>query len=186
MSALKLTKSRRLLLLVIGVFVLPVVLAKLALNEQWFDYGVTNQGELVGNELTLTDLGLKPEQFNQQWLMLVNLPEQCDDFCQKTLLIINNAYTLLGKEIPRVTPVALIENNQADITYQAMHHKKWQAYALPEEAKKVLDHQQLLIVDPLSNIVLSYPLPTEEAEVNKLGKAVIADMKKLLKYSRIG
>ena len=44
MSVLKLTKSRQYLLLILGVFVLPVILAKLALNGQWFDMGLTNKG----------------------------------------------------------------------------------------------------------------------------------------------
>ena len=186
MSVATQKKSRQYLLLVLGVFVLPVVLAKLALTEQWFDYGVTNQGELVANQLTLTDLGLIPEQFNQQWLLLVNLPAKCDELCQHTVLTINNAYVILGKEIPRVTPVALIQKSLSDKTSQFMSHTKWQAYELPNKAKQQLDHDQLLVVDPLSNIVMSYPLPKEKAQVAKLGKAIIADMKKLLKYSRIG
>ncbi|GHE96913.1 hypothetical protein [Thalassotalea profundi] len=186
MSDLKLTKSRQYLLLVIGVFLVPVILAKLALDNRWFDYGVTNQGELVNNHLTLADLGLKADEFNHKWLMLVNLPEQCDDLCESTLLTINNAYVLLGKEIPRVLPVALTQTAITDKMRQSMHHSKWQSQTLPEKAKQNLDKPQLIIIDPLSNVVLSYKLPTEAENVSQLGNAIIADMKKLLKYSRIG
>ncbi|XQW84928.1 hypothetical protein ACOYR1_17670 [Thalassotalea piscium] len=186
MSVLKLTKSRQYLLLVIGVFLVPVILAKLALDGKWFDYAVTNQGELLNNHLTLDDLGLKPEAFNKQWLMLVNLPEQCDELCQSTVLTINNAFVLLGQDIPRVTPVALIQQPLSEATEQSMHHSKWRSITLTEQANQALDHPQLLIIDPLSNVVLSYSLPSSKDEITQLGHAVIADMKKLLKYSRIG
>lgn len=186
MSALKLTKSRQYLLLIVGVFVLPVILAKLALNEQWFSYGVTNQGDLMNNHLTLADLGIESQQFNQQWLMLVSLPEKCETLCQNALLTINNAYVLLGKEMPRVTPVALTHGELTEEIHQSMHHTKWQSLTLPTKAEQNLDYPQLLIIDPLSNVVLSYKFPTEQDKVTPLGNAIIADMKKLLKYSRIG
>ncbi|GAA5133204.1 hypothetical protein [Thalassotalea piscium] len=186
MSDFKLTKSRQYLLLVVGVFVLPIILAKLALVDKWFDYGVTNQGELVSNELTLQDLGLTSDQFDKQWLMLVNLPNQCDELCQSTLLVINNAFVLLGQDIPRVTPVVLTKTKATDKTLEAMHHSKWQSVLLPEATNEQLAHQQLLIVDPLNNVVLSYQLPTDKDKVALLGNAIVSDMKKLLKYSRIG
>jgi len=186
MSDLQLTKSRQYLLLVIGVFILPVILAKLALEGHWFNYGVTNQGELVRDQQTLADYGLQAEQFKNQWLMLVTLPQQCDELCLNALKTINNAYILLGQEIPRVTPVALFQNEFTAETHQIMHHSKWQTLELPEKAKEKLDHPQLLIVDPLSNIVLSYSLPKDNNKVSQFGKAIITDMKKLLKYSRIG
>ena len=166
MSDLKLTKSRRNLLLVIGVFFVPVILAKLALEQRWFDYGVTNQGELVNNHLTLSDLGVEAEQFDHQWLLLVNLPEQCDKLCQSTLLTINNAYVLLGKEIPRVTPVALTSGRITEAMHQSMPHSKWRSQSMPDKAKDNLTFPQLLIIDPLSNVVLSYQLPSHKEKVS--------------------
>lgn len=70
MSDVQKHKSRRNLLLVIAVFVLPIVLAKLALTQNWLEYGVTNKGTLVENELTLQELGIVDDELNNMWLCL--------------------------------------------------------------------------------------------------------------------
>jgi hypothetical protein len=186
MSLPKINKSRRTLLITLGVFILPVVLAKLALEQQWFDYGVTNFGQLSEQELTLTDLGIKHESFNEQWLLLYRIPQTCDELCQKTLLSVNNTYTLLGKELPRVTPVAVMERSLAEDQQSNLRHHKWQQLLLPKQANAHFSINQLLIVDPLGNVVMSYQSPLEEQGLVTFGKAILADMKKLLKYSRIG
>jgi hypothetical protein len=62
MSSSKLNKSRRSMLILLAVFIIPIALAKLALNQQWFNYGVTNQGQLIKNELTLAQLGLNIDE----------------------------------------------------------------------------------------------------------------------------
>lgn len=186
MSLPQLNKSRRTLLITLGVFILPVVLAKLALEQQWFDYGVTNHGQLSEQELTLDDLGIEKESLNEQWLLLYRLPKNCDKLCQKTLLSVNNTYTLLGKELPRVTPVALFEQKLNENQQSNLRHHKWQQLGLPIEANKHISANQLLIIDPLGNVVMSYQAPKEEQGLVSFDKSILADMKKLLKYSRIG
>lgn len=186
MSLPQKNKSRRTLLLALGVFVLPVVLAKLALEQHWFNYGVTNQGELSTQELTLTDLDLTHEGFKEQWLLLYRIPEGCDELCQKTLLAVNNSYTLLGKELPRVTPVALFENPLTDKEQANFRHHKWLQIAISMSGREKLLEKELVVVDPLGNVVMVYKSPNDEAGLNHFSKAILADMKKLLKYSRIG
>jgi hypothetical protein len=186
MASPELNKSRRTLLITLGVFILPVVLAKLALEQQWFNYGVTNFGQLSEHEFALTDLGIEQESFNEQWLLLYRLPKTCDKLCQNTLLSVNNTYTLLGKELPRVTPVALLEHSLSNIQESNFRHHKWQQLELPKQAAKHISANQLLIVDPLGNVVMSYQAPLEEQGLVQFGKAILSDMKKLLKYSRIG
>ncbi|MEW6989839.1 hypothetical protein AADZ91_04030 [Colwelliaceae bacterium 6441] len=186
MSLPQINKSRRTLLITLGVFILPVVLAKLALEQQWFDYGVTNHGQLLEQEITLTDLGIEQASLNEQWLLLYRLPKTCDELCQKTLLSVNNTYTLLGKELPRVTPVALLEQPLTKVQQNSLRHHKWQKFTLPSQANKHIAANQVLIVDPLGNVVMSYQAPIAEQDLVSFDKAILADMKKLLKYSRIG
>jgi hypothetical protein len=186
MSVSQLSKSRRSFLLVIVVFVLPVLLAKLALTNHWFDYGVTNKGALSKQELTLADLGLSVADFDEQWLMLYRVPEHCDLFCQQALLNVNNAYVLLGKEMPRVTPVALSANTLTQLQQENLRHSKWKALPLPTQAQSLMGNNEVIIVDPLGNVVMSHQTPVDEASLALFGKAILADMKKLLKYSRIG
>ena len=186
MSSSELKKSRRSMLILLAVFIIPIVLAKLALNQQWFNYGVTNQGQLIENELTLAKLGLNVDDFEHQWLMLYILPERCDEQCEKTLISVHHTYIALGKEMPRVKPVALTQQTLSSEQANKIQIKKWHIQTMPALAKAAITQSQVLIVDPLGNVILSH-LPPENAEqLPAFGKAILADFKKLLKYSRIG
>ena len=90
-------KNRRSLLLLLTVFILPILLAKLALENQWLEQGVTNQGQLLTQQLTLTDLGINEEEFAQQWLIIYRLPSQCPDMCLHSIETVHNSYVALGK-----------------------------------------------------------------------------------------
>lgn len=186
MSASKQRKSRQYMLLVAAAFIAPVILAKLALTQHWFDYGVTNKGRLIENELTLTQLGLGDVDFDHQWLLVYALPKTCDLYCEKTLSSVHNTYKALGREMPRVSPVALTHQDLSDAQRNIIQDKKWQVQAMPSLAKNILSQSQVLIVDPLGNVILSHLPPSEEAALPAFGKAIVADFKKLLKYSRVG
>jgi len=69
--------NRRSLLFVIAIFVLPIILAKFALNGDWLAKGVTNKGTLLTEELTLTQLGINNSAYDKQWLILYSLPQSC-------------------------------------------------------------------------------------------------------------
>ncbi|SEL41543.1 hypothetical protein SAMN05216262_110106 [Colwellia chukchiensis] len=186
MSASKLHKSRRSMLMLLAIFILPIVLAKLALEQQWFNYGVTNQGQLLANELTLAELGLADKDFQQQWLLLYTLPTHCDQQCENTLVSVNNTYIALGKEMSRVKPVALTQHALNATQSEKIQVNKWRFESMPAMAKAVITHSQVLIVDPLGNVILSHVPPKNAEELPQFGKAILADFKKLLKYSRIG
>ena len=178
--------NRRSLLLLITVFILPILLAKLALENQWLDLGVTNQGELLTQQLTLTDLGMNEQEFAQQWLIIYRLPSQCTDMCLHSIETVHNSYVALGKDMPRVTPVLLKENIFSAQQNKQLTKSQWQILALTPQMKNLLQGPQVLIADPLGNIILSHQLPEQEQQQTSLGKAIIADMKKLLKYSKVG
>jgi len=179
-------KSRRSLLLVLAAFALPIILAKLALEQQWLDMGVTNKGTLLTNELTLEQLGLNTADFEQHWLILYGLPEFCALKCQKTLEVVHNTYVALGKEMPRVFPVALYQDELSSEQRQNIAKSKWQLLAMPEQAKQHIAKPQVFIVDPLGNVFLSHQLPENTEQLAQFGKQILADMKKLLKYSKVG
>lgn len=179
-------KNRRSLLLVIAAFALPVILAKLALNGDWLATGVTNKGTLLSNELTLEQLGINRSEFDQQWLILYSLPKSCDLDCQNTLETVHNTYVALGKEMPRVSPVALYQNELSAEQLQRISESKWLLRAMPEKAKENIDKSQVLIVDPLGNVFLRHKIPSNAEKLPQFGKQILADMKKLLKYSKVG
>ena len=179
-------KNRRSLLLVIAVFALPILLAKFALDGEWLATGVTNNGTLLTNELTLEKLGIDKTTFDQQWLILYNLPKNCDLDCQKTLEAVHNTYVALGKEMPRVTPVALYQSELSTEQLQQISKSQWQLMAIPAQAEEHINKPQILIVDPLGNVFLSHKIPDSSEQLPQFGKQILADMKKLLKYSKVG
>lgn len=184
MSIAQQKKSRRSMILLVGIFVIPVVLAKLALSFQWFDYGVTNKGQLVADELTLEKLGLAESLPNKNWHILYTNIEPCEQQCEQVIQSILNTYTALGREMPRVTPVLIAPPLLSDDI--KAQHKAMQWLTLSSKIKNQIHTSQVLIADPLGNIVLSHPLPKTNEALPFFGKEILADMKKLLKYSRIG
>ncbi len=186
MSLTQKQKSRRTLLLVLVAFILPVVLAKLALTQQWFNYGVTNQGSLIENELTLAQLGLEDEILTNTWLVIYSLPAQCDRHCEAILLTVNNSYKLLGKDMPRVKAIALTQQTLTEKQLAKISINKWTIMPTPSLTKNILTHSQVLIVDTLGNVVLTHQPPENADLLPGFGKAILEDFKKLLKYSRIG
>lgn len=179
-------KNRRSFILMIAIFVLPIVLAKFALDGQWLATGVTNKGTLLTSELTLDDLGLDKTQFSQHWLIIYNLPNTCEQDCQKTLTAVQNTHTALGKDKPRVMPVALYQNSLTASQLANFPSSHWQLIAMPSKGKTLITKEKIFIVDPLGNIFLSHQIPDSTEYLPQFGKQILADMKKLLKYSKVG
>lgn len=186
MSEVSQKKSRRSMILVLGAFILPIVLAKLALTQHWLDYGVTNKGTLVENELTLAKLGLEQSLLEKTWLVIYSLPQNCDSHCEQTLLSVNNSYIALGKEMPRVKRVALSPKPLSNQQTEKLAENSWTILTTPSQVKNILPNSQVLVVDPLGNVVLSHKPPVDDDAQAMFGKEILADMKKLLKYSRVG
>jgi hypothetical protein len=179
-------KNRRSLLLLLAVFILPILLAKLALDNQWLNTGVTNQGKLLSQPLTLADLGISEQDLAKQWLIIYRLPKTCPDMCLHSIETVHNSYVVLGKDMPRVTPVMLSNNTFTAQQSMQLDNSQWKVLSLTPQINNLLQEPQVLIADPLGNIILRHQLPENEQEQAAFGKAIIADMKKLLKYSKVG
>lgn len=179
-------KNRRSLLLLLTVFVLPILLAKLALDNQWLSLGVTNQGELITQPITLDDLGIDEVKFSKQWLIIYRLPDACPATCLHSIEAVHNSYVALGKDMPRVTPVLVKRNIFSAEQQKQLAKSQWQILALTPKMSNQINTAKVLIADPLGNIILSHSLPEQEQQLASFGKAIVADMKKLLKYSKVG
>jgi hypothetical protein len=179
-------RNRRSLLLLLSVFILPILLAKLALENQWLDLGVTNQGKLLAQPLTLSQLGIEQSQFGKQWLIIYRLPNVCPELCLHSIEAVHNSYVALGKDMPRVSPVLLKKNIFSAQQNKQLSKSQWQVLTLTPQMNNLLQEPQVLIADPLGNIILRHQLPENVEQQPAFGKAIIADMKKLLKYSKVG
>lgn len=188
-------KNRKSFILLLIAFGLPILLAKLALEFSWLEYGVTNQGELLDTPFTTAEIGLadielsdieRSEHGNKQWLLMYLVQPNCGDYCEQLLVGINNTYIALGKEMPRVTPIALFQTAFSPDQLQNIRTHDWRFIEASPKAKQQLKLGELYIADPLGNIFLVHALPKNSADIPAFGKAILADMKKLLKYSKVG
>ena len=84
------TTSKKTLIIMVAVFVLPVVLAKIALENDWFNKASTNKGALLQPTL---DLSTMLKESSPTWRLLYILPEQCDLRCENALFSICLLYT---------------------------------------------------------------------------------------------
>ncbi len=186
MSSKELWTSRKNLLLLFSMFIIPVVMAKLALDNDWFNKASTNSGELLEQELSLSQLDINDAALQKKWLIIYRLPISCDENCKQTIYGINQTFISLGREMDRVIPVGLHGTDLNTDELGALKEKFWKFNLLTEASKNQLDSSWLYVSDPLGNVILKYPAPISDQEVLAVGKAMLSDLRKLLKYSRVG
>lgn len=186
MSTSELWKSRKNLVLLFSMFLIPVVLAKLALENEWFTKASTNSGELLQQELSIAQLDINNAELEKKWLIIYRLPMPCEDNCKQTVYGINQTFISLGREMERVIPLGLYPAELNPDELGALKEKFWQFNVLSAASNDQLESNWVYVSDPLGNVILKYSAPTSDEEVLALGKAMLSDLRKLLKYSRIG
>jgi cytochrome oxidase Cu insertion factor (SCO1/SenC/PrrC family) len=186
MSILKLNKSRRGLLWILAAFAVPVVLAKLALDYNWLNKAATNKGELLPSPLALEQVGISDRKLNHKWLIIYRMPARCEARCALTLYGMNQTYIALGKEIDRVLPVGYYAKQPDSKILSRLRTSAWYFRPATLKTTEALKSDKVYLVDPLGNIIMSYPTPQNDKEVITFGKAILSDLLKLLKYSKLG
>lgn len=177
-----LNRSRRTLIIVLIAFLLPVIVAWVILDQHWYQAG-TNKGTLLANPISLTDTEALPNG----WKLGYVAPEQCGNRCQNTLYVMNQIDVAVGKDTDRVTPVVLAQGAAAN-TEPHLERLNIDRTTAPQLIAQLSDlpADSLFIIDPLNNVMLYYPTHTDKEAMILEGKNVLADLRKLLKLSRIG
>ncbi|NUY55373.1 hypothetical protein BZG78_03240 [Salinivibrio sp. MA351] len=172
-------KGRMLVVALIGIFILPVVVAKLVLEQSWYQKGVTNYGQFLAEPATLNWL---PEQ--GQWRLIYRVPEQCDLVCEQALFQLTQIPIAVGKERDRVTSVALTSTAPKApevLTWQTLTTEQAQAWQ-----QQAFDKNTIYLSDPMNNVVLAYPVSDDNTQWIAQGKGLLRDLKRLLKLSKVG
>ncbi|WP_232506971.1 hypothetical protein [Idiomarina piscisalsi] len=101
--------------------------------------------------------------------------------------MMNQVDVAIGKDTDRLTPVTFHNNNDqlSDYERNAPQITPITAPAIIRELKD-LPANTLFIIDPMHNVMLYYPTHNDKEAMIKEGKNVLADLRKLLKLSRIG
>lgn len=173
--------NRRPLVLLILAFALPVLAAKIILAMNWYQGGATNSGELISSNINYHTLGMK-NPIPQQWQLIYLLPKNCGEECQNRLYILQQSHIALGKNRDKLTPIILVQKN-SDI--DALDKFPFTTFPANESLATQLK-QSFMVIDPLGTLVMSYPLMKgKDAHVSQ-GKAMVKDIRKMLKLSRLG
>jgi cytochrome oxidase Cu insertion factor (SCO1/SenC/PrrC family) len=182
----------RLKLLGIGVLALLPVVGSYLLYWFWAPEDHTNYGTLIEvralPEAPLTLVGGTPFDFQQlrgRWLLVVIDSGSCAPDCEKKLWMIRQVRQAQGEELRRVERVWLIDDSQtpdarlghdyAGTWMVDVRNQPFLEAFQPQGARR--DH--IYLVDPLGQVMMRFPR-------NPDPKSMIGDLRRLLKYSRIG
>ncbi len=175
-------RGRLMLIALVAVFALPALAAKLILTMNWYQPGVTNQGELVQPSLSTADFSLQqPKQ--KQWRLAYVLPEKCTPFCQKQLHLLQQSHVSLGKYQTRVMPTVFV-SGKSDTSH--LNDYDFAQLGVDENLTRHFPEQEFVIIDPLGQFVMHYPKLDDESLLISQSKGMLADFRKLLKLSRVG
>jgi cytochrome oxidase Cu insertion factor (SCO1/SenC/PrrC family) len=200
MSQTKQANNKKSLILVAVAFILPVVLAKIALDTEFFNRGATNKGELID---PVIDLAPAFSQKDPKWRLVYVMPSDCDQVCENTIFTLQQVHLSLGKHIERVEPVVISTHSESkDLINKHFWegvYARFEAVEGPHtlevltlEEKIVNDMFKnvaldgIFVVDTLNNGMLRHPTHANEAAAVEGSRALLSDVKKLLKLSRIG
>jgi hypothetical protein len=177
-------RNRLAVLGVMAIAVVPLLAAYVLFHSSWSAerWSKTNNGVLLDPPLELTKLGLTgigadAAIAQRSWHLIVVSDADCATECAAALHQLRQLHILLNKEAPRVqrTLVFLGAVPMERVSkLRAQYPKLGYARGHPGPL-----HVGVFIADPLGNVVLYY-------EFGQAGRAILDDLKRLLKVSQIG
>ncbi|GAA5216442.1 hypothetical protein ACFSJ3_12550 [Corallincola platygyrae] len=172
--------NRKPLIAIFLAFILPVAAAYLVLNQGWYEGGVLNKGELIATGETIDEKG--GGDSTGAWLVVFTVDRPCRELCQQSIDTLENVWLALGRKQDRAQLRALG-------TGQPTNWKLPVGVPLQFQQITSMDKRYfsdaLFVVDPLGNLVLRYPFEDEEG-LTQQSQALIKDLRKLMKNSKIG
>lgn len=179
-------RGRLQLLLIIAVVLGPMLLASAMYRFGfWVPQTRSYDGVLIANGQDRAAIGVTATDAERRWELLVTAPQGCEAQCQQLVYLARQINIGLAREAARASH-ALASATALDEAYEQRLRREYpqlqrhdldaNVYARNSEAPAT---PQLWIVDPHGNLVLRY-----DAEAD--GKAILDDLKYLLKISQIG
>lgn len=172
------------------VFTLPVILAKLALDNEWFSKGSTNRGQLLNPIIEAGEL-FTVEGEEPHWRLAYTIPENCEVACENAIFSISQVRLAVGRAMDRVDAVFIVTEN-SDLNAVENLEKNNFGKVLSSDSKNVnhlfkeVGNNGIFIVDTLGNVVLKYESTLEREQAIMDSRDILADLRKLLKLSKIG
>lgn len=178
-------RGRLQLILILAIVIGPMILASAMYQWRfWVPETRSFHGVLIGNGQTLADLGVVDGEA-AHWQLLVTVPDVCDVACRQLVFLARQIHIGLNRDVARAGH-ALAIAQPLDPEYDARLRREFPQLARyglePGAYGKTagpVEGAQLWIVDPHGNLVLRY-------DSSSKGKAILNDLRHLLKISQIG
>ncbi len=174
--------SKKALVIMIVVFVLPVILAKFALEYDWFNKAATNKGQLLTPTIDMSSVLQSAEP---KWRLLYVVPTHCNEVCENALLSINQVWLALGKESDRAEALVIFTDSSDQAATTALSDYP-HIETISLSTATTLASDSVYIVDTQNNAMLFYQINNDRKHAVMESRNMLADMRKLLKLSRIG
>ncbi len=195
-------RGRRQLVALAALFFVPLAIAFWLYYgpASWRPSGGTNKGDLVDPARPLPAVSLPKADGTQtgtaflhdKWTMLYVGDGACDARCRKALYLTRQSRIALNKDMDRIQRVFLVTGHCCDRAFLEREHPDLIVAQLdgPDGARLLAPFPayadgpvgtagRIYLVDPLGNLLMSYPASAPD-------KALLTDMKKLLRLSHIG
>jgi len=196
-------RGRNTLLLMLGIAAAPFLLAWLLIN--FTDIGRSgapaSHGTLVAPPFPLPDAvlhepGHEPvaiaanHRLHRHWTLAHVAGASCDQACEAALLTMRQVRLALGRDAARVQRVLAVDEGALDLL-TPRQRAEFAGLLLVEYARLARDAfrlpdgvdpraaGRLYLVDPLGNLMMFYAPDADPA-------GIVKDLKRLLRYSRIG
>jgi hypothetical protein len=183
-------RGRLTLLTISALFIGPILLAMYLYfsGDAWRPAEHTERGNLILPPVTLPDITLDTDggdyQFRSVWSLLVLTGDQCDVVCVESLAKARQIRLSLGPKMTRLQTVFLPADPAAAAVLDLALFPKLviggpEAAAIIRQLTGNWENGEIFLVDPLGNLMMSYPPGAEMGDVRK-------DLGQLLKLSGIG
>jgi cytochrome oxidase Cu insertion factor (SCO1/SenC/PrrC family) len=196
-------RGRRQLVLLASLFFVPLALAFWLYygGTGWRPAGGTNKGDLIDPAVPLPAVALArldgtrtaPDFLQGKWTVAYLGDGACDERCRKALYLSRQSRIALNKDMDRVQRVFLATSPAVDTAFMTAEHPDLTIALLGTDADSAALLEKfpalggaapatagrLYVIDPLGNLVLSYSAAAPD-------KALLTDVKKLLRLSHIG
>ncbi len=190
--------GRRILLALLGIALLPVVIAWTLYLTGWHAERTGNYGELVTPARPLTELAFEavdgtPRSISGlrgKWTLLYIGSAACPQSCRDTLYKLQQVVLAQGKEADRIQRVFVAQDAvlRADFAKTLSVYAGMEGWTGQSRAIEALRTQlampgeragRVYLIDPLGNLVLGYPAGFDAGGMRK-------DLARLLRVSRVG
>ncbi len=191
-------KNTLMIIVIVVAFVSPVALSYYLIGNPDIveQRGLSNKGSLVSPPRPINDMQLLDPVADTNYPLhgkwnLVYVTDVCDKACFDNLYRMRQIHIAMDKHSLRVQRVLLMTSAQHQSLMPDLNEYAGQRVIVSDNKQQLLNTFQLhegdqpvkanrlYIVDPIGNLMMSYP-----PDINPRG--IMTDLKKLLKASRIG